>query len=140
MRKQLVQTTMVMITLLAVAAACAPQGETVLTVSGAVDNTLELTQADLEDLGVEELTLEHPRNGAQPYEGVRLSAILGEASANGTMVKFVASDGYEYEIAVADLDACEDCIVAITDEGLNLAMPGMEGKAWVKDIVTIEVQ
>jgi hypothetical protein len=143
MRKRLVAAAPVLVAVFCLAAACtAPveQGETVLTVSGAVENELELSQAELEDLGVLELTLEHPRKGLGQYEGVRISTVLESADPTGDTVKLVASDGYEYELPLSDLEACSDCLITSSEEGLDLAMSGMEGKAWVKDVVSIEVQ
>jgi len=119
---------------------CGAGGEVVLTVSGAVEDELSLTMKDLEDMGAEEVTVEHPRDGEQMYEGVRIGKILDEAGPTGDTVTFTASDDYSVDIALSDLEACNDCLVAFDDEGLRLAMSGMEGKFWVKDVVKVEVQ
>jgi diacylglycerol kinase family enzyme len=43
------------------------------------------------------------------------------------------------EIALADLKASADAMIAIGDDGtLNAVMPGMTGKAWAKDLVSME--
>ena len=51
----------------------------------------------------------------------------------------ICSDGYIAEVSVADIKAAPDAMVAIGKDGtLNSVMPGMTGKAWAKDVVTME--
>ncbi|MBN2113355.1 MAG: hypothetical protein JW785_04430 [Acidimicrobiia bacterium] len=113
----------------------AAAGEAVLTIGGTA-----FTMADLEALGAETFNLEHPKNGPTDYTGVRLNAVLDAAGIDAApaTITFVASDGYSYEAPGADVRACADCLAAFNDEGgINMAMPGMESKAWVKDVVEI---
>jgi len=115
----------------------AASGGTVLTVGERA-----FTMADLEALGVVNPTLEHPSHGPTAYTGVGLFAVLSQAGvpADATTVTFIASDGYEYQISLTDVMACTTCLVAFLDDGtLGTAMPGLEGKAWVKDLVEIAV-
>lgn len=112
-------------------------GEVVLTVG-----ETPFTMAELEALGVVGATLEHPKNGPTAYTGVGLFAVLSTAGlpADASAITFIASDGYEYEAPLADVMACQTCLLAFLDDGtLGAAMPGMESKAWVKDIVEIAV-
>lgn len=110
-------------------------GEAILTIGETA-----FAMADLEALEVVTLTLEHPKNGATEYTGVRLNALLtlaGIDTAAATLT-LTASDGYAYDAVMADVLACADCLAAFNDEGgINMAMPGMESKAWVKDTVEI---
>jgi len=122
------------------AAAEAPAAEAALSVTGAVENELALSRSDLEALGAEELAVEHPKKGEQTYEGVRLSEILEAAGPTGDTLTFVADDGYTIDLALADAQACEDCLVAFDGDSLRLAMSGMEGMFWVKGLVDIEVK
>jgi len=56
-------------------------------------------------------------------------------------VVLVASDGYTAEMPIADLEACDTCIVAPQDGGgFRSVMPGMAGNLGVKDLVEIKVQ
>lgn len=121
-------------------AAPAPADDVALSVTGAVENELALSRADLEALGAEELTVEHPKKGEQTYEGVRLSKVLEAAGPTGETLTFVADDGYTIDLALADAQACEDCLVAFDGDSLRSAMPGMEGMFWVKGLVGIEVK
>jgi molybdate/tungstate transport system substrate-binding protein len=124
----------------AAAPAPAPAAEVALSVTGAVENELALSRADLEEMGVEELTVEHPKKGDQTYEGVRLSKVLEAAGPTGETLTFVAADGYTADLALADAQACEDCLIAFDGDSLHSAMSGMEGMLWVKGLIGIEVK
>jgi hypothetical protein len=121
-------------------AAPAPAAAVALSVTGAVEKELALSRADLEAMGAEELTVEHPKKGAQNYQGVRLSKVLEAAGPSGDTLTFTAGDGYSADLPLADVQACGDCLVAFDDGSLRLAMPGMESNAWVKGVISIEVK
>lgn len=125
------------------AAAKAPAGPAALTISGVVEKPLALSLDELKAVGVVKLELTHPKKGPQPYEGVRLKAVLDLArpAASAKAMTVTASDGYKTELSLADVVKCADCLVAIDSAGkLSLAMPGMESSAWAKDVVSIEVK
>ena len=89
------------------------------------------------------ISAEHPKLGKQDYTGVRLSAVLGKAKPTAQASKLVltASDGYATEVALADVQKCADCLVAVGGDGkLSTAMPGMPSSVWAKDLVKIEVK
>jgi len=117
-------------------------GPPALTVQGKVSRELKLTLDDLKALGVEKLTAEHPKNGPTEYEGVRLSKVLDKAglAADAATFVFSASDGFSAEVAVADVKGCADCLVAIDGSTLNMVMPGMPSKSWVRMVVSIEAK
>lgn len=122
-------------------APAAPAGAT-LTLTGLVNAELTLNAADTGGLEVVKLTAEHPKNGPGEYEGARLNAVLEKAGvkegANALLI--TASDGFTYEAPLADVAACADCLLGVADGKFNMVMPGMSGKAWVKDVVSIEVK
>ena len=127
-------------------AACGPKdtGPVTLTITGMVDNPLSLTDAGLHDMNVVTATLEHPKDGAMEFTGVLLSDLLAEAGVQdgATTLTLTASDGYTYDVALADVQACSDCMITFAGEPGDYmsAMPGMAGKAWVKTLVSIEVK
>lgn len=114
-----------------------------LVVGGAVAQEVALSAAALGDFEVVEVTVEHPRDGARDYTGIRLNALLDRAGVDAGSATLIvtASDGYAARIGLADVQACADCLVAFGDDGtFLLAMPGMEIGAWVKDVVSIEAE
>lgn len=124
-------------------APAAEQGPTVLTVKGLVGQELDLSLDGLKALGTVEITAEHPKKGPQEYAGVLLKTVLEKAGVQdgAAEVVLVAADGFEGSADLADVNACEDCLVSVGEDGaLGMVMPGLSSKTWVKDVVTIEVK
>jgi DMSO/TMAO reductase YedYZ molybdopterin-dependent catalytic subunit len=117
-----------------------------LTVTGLVNNELQLTDSALHAMTVVTLNLVHPKNGATDYTGVRLNDLLNQAGikAGAATVTFTANDGFANDIDLATVQACTDCLVAFdpaTPGVYNLAMVGQtSGKAWVNGLVSITVK
>jgi hypothetical protein len=112
-----------------------------IVVKGLVDNPMTLTVAELEKMAVVSVTAEHPKLGAQQYRGVRLSDLFTTLKVQSAATTLImgASDGYMAEVPLADVKANADAMIAIGDDGkLNGVMPGMDGKAWVKDMVSMQ--
>jgi len=76
------------------------------------------------------------------YTGVSINALLGLAGAGeGATLVLVASDGYTAEIALADVQSCDNCIVAFDPEGgLRSVLPEQSGKVQVKGLIEIQIQ
>ena len=121
-----------------------PSGPVTLTVTGLVGAQLDLADADLQAMDVVTVTAEHPKNGPGEYTGVRLNDLLDAAQVQDAAVTLtlIAIDGYSYDVDLAAVRACTDCLLGFGETaGSYLAvMPGQEGKAWVKDVVSIEVK
>ena len=114
-----------------------------LTITGVVEKELALTLDALKSVGVVKISAEHPKQGMQTYEGVRLNAVLDQAKVKSGASKLIltSSDGYTVEVGLYDVGKCADCLIAFADGGkLNAAMPGMQSSFWAKDLVKIEVK
>lgn len=125
------------------AAAAAPEmAAGVLHIYGKVATPTAYDLATLTQVGVETVTVEHPKKGALAVEGVRLNELLAacQPDAAATTVTLTAGDGYASELPLADLLACDGCLVELSDEGYDLAMSGMDTGLWVKDVRLIEVK
>ncbi len=120
--------------------AAAPAGNAALTIGGMVNKESALSMDDLKAMEVVNLTLEHPKKGMQGYEGVRLSVLLDKVKADAKTLAFISSDGYQVEVALADVKKCADCLLAFDAGKLNAIMPGMESSFWAKDVIRIEVK
>jgi len=109
----------------------------VLMVTGNVLNKLTLGLGNLQAMNVVEIEAEHPKAGLQTYQGVILKDLLnlaGTPSAGGTLV-IVANDGYQSEVDIPTVMACEECLISIAEDGsLAMVMPGLENNFWVKDV------
>ncbi len=109
---------------------------------GLVETPTAFDEAAMKQVGTVKLTLEHPKKGPTEYEGVRLNDLLAVAKpqAAATKLLLTSGDGFTAEVALADVKACADCLVAISDGSFSLAMPGMAGGAWAKDVRLIELK
>jgi DMSO/TMAO reductase YedYZ molybdopterin-dependent catalytic subunit len=119
-----------------------PEGA-VLMIHGQVMNTLTLSMENLEAMNIEEVEIEHPKKGMQTYAGLRLATLLGLAGASpdSSMLVMTASDGYSAEVALSDALNCEDCLVAVNEDGtVDMVMAGMQTNVWVKDVNFLEVE
>jgi hypothetical protein len=125
-------------------ASTASAGEADLAVTGAVEQELALSEADLRAMEVVQIKAEHPKKGMTDYEGVRLSTLLDQAKVKSEAKKLVltADDEFVAEVFLAEVQSCADCLVAFTDTPgkFNLVMPGLPSTVWVKSIVQIQVQ
>jgi DMSO/TMAO reductase YedYZ molybdopterin-dependent catalytic subunit len=122
----------------------ATPGPVTLTITGAVNTELQLTDSALHAMTVVTLNLVHPKNGAADYTGVRLNDLLNKAGikAGASTVTLTASDGFTNTLDLATVQACTDCLVAFdssTPGVYNAAMPGQSGKSWVNGLVSITV-
>jgi hypothetical protein len=126
------------------AAANVPADQATFTLKGLVDQELALNEAALRSMEVLNITAEHPKKGPQDYEGISLNALLDLAGVQeGAQTLLVtAADGFTTEINLADVRACENCLLAFTEtpESFNLVLPGMESNFWAKDVVSIEAK
>lgn len=126
--------------------ACAhvDQGPVTFTVTGMVNNELSLTDAGLHSMDIVNINTEHPKNGMQDYTGIRIYDLLDRAGVQDKAITLllIASDGYTFEIDLATVLECTDCLVAFSDiPGEYLAiMPGQTSKGWVKSLIGIEVK
>jgi hypothetical protein len=120
-----------------VLAACAPTGETVLTVGDKA-----YTQSDLDSLGTESVDYTNKDSEVTTYTGVLLSSLLEDAGVaeSGANVIFTAADGYEAETTAEEVLACANCIIAFDEGSLRVVMPDFSSKLQVKDLVKISVQ
>jgi len=127
--------------------ACGPKATpepVTLTVTGKVNTELLLGDGALHKMTVVTLNLTHPKKGAADYTGVRMSDLLAKAGlqSGAATVTLTGSDGYTFDMDLAALQACTDCMVSFDSAAsvYNAAMPGQSGKAWVSGLVKIEIK
>ena len=118
----------------------ADAADAALTMSGLADAAWSL--AGLQALPQSQSDYTNKDGETTNYSGVRFADLLAAAGVGDyAAVNLVASDGYAIEIDRARLDACGDCLVAISDDGsLRSVMPGFEGMFQVRNLVALEVK
>jgi DMSO/TMAO reductase YedYZ molybdopterin-dependent catalytic subunit len=119
-----------------------PEGA-VLKIAGNLRNQLMLTLENIEALGVVEVEVEHPKKGALTYQGVKLGLLLSLAGVeeDAKMLVMTSADRYSAEIPLTQVEACENCLVALGEDGsLIMAMDGLDSSFWVKDVIHLMVR
>jgi DMSO/TMAO reductase YedYZ molybdopterin-dependent catalytic subunit len=114
-----------------------------LKITGSVNNEVGWTEGDLQGMTTRDAEYTNKDGVTSTSTGVTINSLLERAgvASGATTVVFVAGDGFENELPLAEVQACADCIVAFGDGGeLNLVMPGFSSRAQVKGVVEIKVQ
>lgn len=112
-------------------------------VTGKVAQEMGWTEAQLKEMATVEAEVTNRAGETETFVGVPIKALVAEAKAQegASLVVLIASDGYTAELPLADLNACDTCVVAAQDGGgFRSAMPGMPGRMGVKDLIEIQVQ
>ncbi len=111
-------------------------------IKGLVDAEKTLTMQDLLGMAVLNLNVTHPKGDQIDVTGILMKDILAQVSipAEATTLVLTASDGYTSEVSLADVLACETCLLGWDEEMLRTYMPGFESSSWVKDLAEIEVK
>jgi hypothetical protein len=114
-----------------------------LKITGKVDAEMNWTEAEVRTMDTMEAESTNKEGQTSTYTGVSVNALLEEAGLQGdaaTLV-FVADDGYSAEVALSEVQACQDCIVSFRNQGgFSTVMPGFSGKLQVKGVVEIQVK
>jgi hypothetical protein len=151
MMKNILRTTFILALLIMILAACAqttteeaPAGEEIaLTVSGSVDNETSWTFAELQSMDSIDVETTNKEGETEQNTGVPLLNLLEEAGLQEgvTSVTFVGSDGYEASVDFVEIESCNECIVALQENGeLGMVLPELSGKYQVKGVVEIRVE
>ena len=143
----------------ALAAGCAPSGSAAateadwsITVKDSSGKSVEFTNADAGKIKMVEVdAVLVKKDGSevnQTWKGIQLSEVLKSTGISGyNMVAVEASDGYrqEYEASAVNdpgtilgffLDGEE---VSVEDGLVQLVVPSLSGKFWIKNVAMIEV-
>jgi hypothetical protein len=121
----------------------ASSGEVALRITGNVDNEMAWSEDQVRSMDTIEAQRENNEGEMSTYTGVPINALLEEAGVadDAAMVTFVAEDEYTAEADLAEVMACEDCIVSFRNQGgFSIVMPGYSGKLQVKGVVEIQVE
>jgi hypothetical protein len=107
-----------------------------------VEKPQTFTLAALKGMTVVRIKAEHPKNGMQDYEGVRLSAVLDlvKPASSASKLTFSSGDGYSADVTLAEVRACTDCLLSFNAGKLDAVMPGLRSGLWARDLIKIQVQ
>ena len=125
------------------AAPAAPATGAGLKLSGMLNQEQSLALDAMKGMETKQVPYTNKAGETTNYTGVPIVKLLEAAGLKegAKSVVFVGSDGYTAEVALADIQACADCIVGFQDDGtfMNI-MPGLPGNAQVKGLAEIQVK
>jgi DMSO/TMAO reductase YedYZ molybdopterin-dependent catalytic subunit len=114
-----------------------------LKITGNVENEIGWTEEKVRSMDTIQAESTNKQGETSTYTGVPVNDLLGKAGpkADATTLVLVADDGYSAEVPLADVQACEDCIVSFREQGgFSTVLPGFPGNAQVKGVVEIQVK
>ncbi|MBN1888023.1 MAG: hypothetical protein JW850_08525 [Thermoflexales bacterium] len=114
-----------------------------LKVTGSVDKEVGWTEDQVKAMKTIEAQATNKKGETSTYTGVPIKALLDLArpkSGAATLV-LVADDGYTAEAALAEVQACQDCIVSFREQGgFSAVLPNFASSLQVKGVVEIQVK
>ena len=114
-----------------------------LQITGNVSTESGWTEEEVRAMEAMDVEATNKDGETETYTGVSINALLQLAGVNdgATTVVYVADDGYSAEVALADVQACANCIVAFVDGGgFRIIMPDSPGNVQVKGVVEIQIK
>jgi tungstate transport system substrate-binding protein len=114
-----------------------------LKITGKVANEIGWTEDQVRAMETMDVESTNKQGEASTYTGVLINKLLEMAgpTADATTVVYVADDGYTAEAALADVQACSNCIVSFRNQGgFSIVMPDFAGSLQVKGVVEIQVK
>jgi len=114
-----------------------------LKVTGNVESEVGWTEEKVRSMDAIQVESTNKAGETATYTGVLIADLLDKATPkdDATTLVFVADDGYTAEVPLADVEACESCIVAFRDQGgLSSVLPGFAGNTSVKGLVEIQIK
>jgi hypothetical protein len=121
----------------------AAAAEVALKITGKVANEVGWTEEEVRAMKTMDVESTNKQGEASTYTGVSMSKLLEMAGpdADATTLVFVADGGYTAEVPLADVLACQDCIVSFRNQGgFSTVLPGLAGSVQVKGVVEIQVK
>ena len=118
-------------------------GNTVLKITGQVEQEMGWSEDQIKAMETMEAKSANKSGEAKTYTGLSITSLLDltKPKAGAKAVVYVADDGSTAEIALAELQACQDCIVSFRSQGgFSIVMPGFPGNVQVKEVVEIQVK
>ena len=114
-----------------------------LKITGKVDQEIGWTEEQVRSMDTMEAESTNKAGETQTYTGVSLTKLLDQAGvkSDASTLVFVADDGYSANAALADIQACQDCIVSFRNQGgFSIVAPGFASSVQVKGVIGIQVE
>lgn len=125
------------------APASPPNADSALRITGNVAQEVGWSEEEIKAMDTLDIESENSDGETETYTGVAFGDLLSIADPgdDATTLVLVADDGYSVEMALAEVEACAECIVSFRSQGgFTSRMPGFPKNTSVKGLVEIQVQ
>jgi DMSO/TMAO reductase YedYZ molybdopterin-dependent catalytic subunit len=120
-----------------------PENSGSVTISGMVNQTLTVTDAELRAMEIVTINAEG-KDGPQDFQGVLLNPLLDKAGIKdgAATLTLTASDNYSAEVNLSDVRDCPKALLAFmeTPGTYMIVLPDQPTSTWVKNVISIEVK
>lgn len=120
-----------------------PAAGAALKITGLVEKEMAWSEAEVQAMETMSVESTNKKGEKSTYTGVSINALLELASLKpeATKLVFVAGDGFTAEVALAEVQACNDCIVSFRSQGgFSTVLPGFDSSLQVKGVIEIQVK
>lgn len=114
-----------------------------LSITGLVESKTAWSEDEVKAMATVDVESTNSKGETETYTGVKINDLLALAKpvADATTLVLVADDGYTVEVPLADVLACDTCIISFRSKGgFSSVLPGFDKSLQVKGIVKIEVK
>ena len=121
----------------------AAPGDAALKITGNVGREVGWAEEEVRAMETIEAQSTNKKGETTTYTGVPIGALLELAGVQegATTLTFVGDDGYTADVGLADVQACQECIVSFRNQGgFSIVLPGFPGDVQVKGVVEIRVK
>jgi len=114
-----------------------------LKINGKVKTEMGWTEEQIKAMETIQVQSKNKQGETSTYTGVLMSKLLALAGpqSDATTLVMIGGDGYTAEAALADVQACTNCIISFRDQGgFSTVLPDMPGNVQVKGVVELQVK
>ena len=138
----------ILVLLTGLMSACSPKDQVApedaaLKITGAVANEKFWSEEQVKAMDTSEAERANKEGEMETYTGVSIKSLLDMAGVNAdaSTIVFVADDGYEAELALADVLADAHGIISFrSNGGFSVVLPDLANNAQVKGVVEIKLK
>ena len=122
----------------------AEQGAVIaLKTTGNVNDEVGWSEEEIHSMESNQVDSTNKEGETDTYTGVQIWTLLSVAGVkpDASIVVFIGGDGGSAEVALSELQDCEDCIFSFRKNGgFSVLVPGVSNKLLVKGVTEVQVE
>jgi GTP cyclohydrolase III len=129
------------------AAADTPEAEEgaviALKITGSVNDEVGWSEEEIHSMESIQVDSTNNEGESETYTGVQIWTLLSMAGIkpDASMVVFIGGDGETAEVALSEVQDCENCIFTLRKNGgFSVLVPGVSKKLLVKGVTEVQIE